>query len=349
MTNKFGLDLGALEYEDSVSYPATVPGRTLHVDGDFICYFVTCHEDESWSTMCQSAEVQIETLRLLAGADNVKLHLTGANSTKGGRYGIQREYQGDRKGKEKPKRLEEMRLHLRDKYGAAYWLDQEADDGMSQANYAAIQRGEAHLSVIASKDKDLTMCQGWHLDWNTGELWFVDGFGSVEVDRSKSSAKGVGKGYSFFWLQLLMGDTADNIQGLPKLPGSVLNKIKPTKAVTNALATLQSGTATDKQKASANRTLSKRKDGACGAVTAVALVEKLTSNRQALETISRLYKWYGEAYGFTHWETGKPVDWATVFYSEANMLWMREHINKLGEELDVVRFFREVMEGKHDS
>lgn len=342
----FGIDFNTLAYDDHASYPDTIPGRVLHVDGDFICYFVTCHEDEPWSTMVSSAEVQIETLRLLAGAEKVKLHLTAANSTKGGRYGIQREYQGNRKNKEKPQRLEEMRLYLRDKYGAAYWLDQEADDGMSQANWDAIKKGQSHLSVIASKDKDLTMCQGWHLDWDTGSLWEVDGFGHVEVDRSKSAAKCVGRGYAFFWAQMLMGDTADHIQGLPKLPGTVLNKIKPTKAITSALATLESETATEAQKDKARNTLAKRKDGQCGGVTAAAVVQLMSSNQQALKAISRLYKWYGETYGFTHWETGKPIEWSTVFYSEANMLWMRQERNQLGDELDVRRFFREIAEGK---
>lgn len=344
--NKFGLDFKTLEYGDVPDYPTTVPGRVLQVDGDFICYFVTCHEDEPWSTMVSSAEVQVETLRLLAGAEKVKLHLTAHNSTKGGRgaCAIQKEYQGNRRNKVKPKRLEEMRIHLRDSFGAAYWLDQEADDGMCQANWKAIQNGTPHLSVIASKDKDLTMCQGWHLDWDIGRLYYVDGFGEVHVDRSKSSPKCVGSGYKFFWAQMLMGDTADNIQGIPKIPGKVLNKIKPTKAITNAYNVLNSD-ASAAAKTRAQATLDKRAPGLCGPVVTAQLLEQINDNATALRLVTELYRWYGENVGFTHYESGEPVAWPKVFWSEANMLWMRQYRTQPGQELDVVRFIKNIKKG----
>lgn len=336
----FGLDPSDIKDHAlaEVTYPETVPGRVLHIDGDFLAYQVSADDSKSLSSMMHNHDVAVEALRLLAGAETVVSHLTASHGDKGGRYesAIIKEYQGNRKGKIKPKHLYTIKSWMHSKRGAISHEDQEADDGLCQSNWKAIQEGNPDLSVLVSKDKDLQMCSGWHLDWDDGTLEYVDGFGYVKLDRSKSSPKVIGKGTAFFWAQLLMGDTADNISGLPKLPGSVLNKIKPTKATLAAQAVLDDPKATEKRKASALKTLKNRKSGPCGAVNAFKVMTYLKNDKVAYKAIQELYKAYGETEGFKHWKTGKEVHWKKAFLSEANALWMRRNNNND----DVLDFFK---------
>lgn len=298
----FGLGDADLNHERE-AFPEVVKGRVAHIDGDFICYYSTCHEDEDWETMIRSAMAQIEKLRRMAGAESVCVHLTSKYSDKGkrGEFAIQKEYQGNRKGKPKPKNLERMRLYLAehhaDGYESRYWTNQEADDGMCQAAWAAVQTGKPQLAVIVSPDKDLRQCQGWHMDWNTGEMQEVSGYGYIELDRSKSAAKLVGCGTAFFWAQMLMGDPADNIQGLPKLTAEFLSVLKDQDVT---------------------------KDKSCGPVAAYEVLKDCKSDEEACELVTMAYKAYGKKHGFKDYEDEASfVPWRAAMFSEALLLWMR--------------------------
>lgn len=76
---------------------------------------------------------------------------------------------------------------------------------------AVRQRQLGLTSIIISRDKDLRMVDGYHYGWECGKQgefgpMCVSGVG--EIDR-----KGKGHGKKFFWAQMLMGDTTDNIPG----------------------------------------------------------------------------------------------------------------------------------------
>lgn len=341
LENLFGLDVNELNGHalEEPDYPETTPGRVLHVDGDFLAYQVSADDEKSLDSMMHNHDVALETLRLLAGAEHVVSHLTASHGNKGNRFelAIQKEYQSNRKGKAKPRHLHTIKSWMEMKRGAINHEHQEADDGLCQANWTALQEGTPELSVLVSKDKDLQMCQGWHLDWDTGELAFVDGYGFVDLDRSMSSPKIVGKGNAYFWAQMLTGDGADSIQGLPKLPGSVLNAVKPTKAITAALETLQCDKATQAKKDKASKTLADRKPGLCGPVIANEILQKVKNDKQAFTLVKTLYEKYGNDIGFTHWKTGDPVEWQKVFVSEAQLLWMRRN----PDDNDVLHYFKE--------
>ena len=221
--------------------------------------------------------------------------------------------------------------------GAVSWSQQEADDALCQANYTAILEGTPELSVLVSKDKDLQMCHGFHLDWDTGDIETVTGYGYIKLDRSLSSPKIVGKGPAYFWAQMLTGDTADGIQGLPMVSGCTLNAIKPTKVVLDALKILSSPDATSVQKDRAQAKLDARKPGRCGPVIAYELLKDIKSDKQAFDLVKNLYKMYGESIGFVHWKTGEAVSWKKIFVSEAQLLWMRRTIN----DYDVLNYFKE--------
>ena len=340
LQNLFGLDVNdltghALEEPD---YPDVIPGRVLHIDGDFLAYQVSADDDKSIDTMMHNHDVAVETLRLLAGAEKAVSHLTASHGDKGKRYelAIQKEYQVVRKGKDKPKHLHTIKSWMERARGAVNHEFQEADDGLCQANWQSILEETPELSVLVSKDKDLQMCHGFHLDWDSGELEFVEGYGYLELDRSKSTPKIIGKGPAYFWAQMLMGDGADSIQGLPQLHRDTLNAIKPTKATLAAQERLKSScTALQAEKAQA--VLDGRKPSSCGPVITFDLMNRVKNGKQAFQLVKALYEKHGQEVGFKHWSTGESVPWQKVFISEAQLLWMR----RLPNQNDVFNYFKE--------
>jgi len=88
----------------------------------------------------------------------------------------------------------------------------EADDEL-----AIYQHGRED-TIICSRDKDLRICDGWHYSWECGKQHSVgptktDRLGWLEWD---DKGKVLGYGLSFFFYQMLVGDAADNIGGLPR-------------------------------------------------------------------------------------------------------------------------------------
>ena len=91
----------------------------------------------------------------------------------------------------------------------------EADDAMCIEQYARWKSG-AKDTIICSRDKDLRQCPGWHYSWEVGKQSSI---GPIEVDElgyleKKDSGKIFGVGSKFFYYQLVVGDSVDNIGGL---------------------------------------------------------------------------------------------------------------------------------------
>jgi DNA polymerase-1 len=77
----------------------------------------------------------------------------------------------------------------------------------------------------------MRMIPGWHLDWNTFEMVELPAgtFEKWNADRSKLF------GTCWFWMQMLHGDTADNIPGLPRLDGKPVGPVRAEKLLSNTL------------------------------------------------------------------------------------------------------------------
>lgn len=195
--------------------PEVVPGRYLLIDGDYLVYS-TCGNDETPIGDARTRLMQrVSDLKQAAGAEHVVMHLTATGSHKGWRYVIATvtPYQGQRDGKSRPKNWDALRDFLESYDGLAFrqkiWGTREADDGIN-LHQSLLPYGKA---VVAMKDKDSQMFTGClHLDWDTFEMTEVPKH-TFEVENS------VGRlfGTKWFWLQLLMGDSADKIPGLEKM------------------------------------------------------------------------------------------------------------------------------------
>lgn len=122
--------------------------------------------------------------------DNFMIFLTGDDNF---RYKIYPEYKANRKGAEKPAWLPSCYKHLVGVYGARYCNGYEADDGIG------INATGDHC--VVSIDKDLRQIAGGYYHFVNGTYENI-----TEFDAAKH-----------LYTQLLTGDNADNIPGLPRV------------------------------------------------------------------------------------------------------------------------------------
>lgn len=325
-----------------------VAGRTVHIDGDFIAYQIAADTRDEKDGIRPMRDLkykitQIEDIATSimerAGGSKYVLHVTPSGSTKGGRaaQAVQKEYQANRGDRVKPEHLDAIRAAIADqslwpKHGSGIaHLHQEADDGLAQANIADLDN-----SILVSRDKDLRMVPGWHMDEETGEMVFINptDFGTIALDDSKSSKKVVGYGPAFFWAQCLMGDTADNIQGLPAVSGYCLDKRKDVAAWEKRAKEYAEADDLGRKRTSALWLKTK----ACGAVMAYNLLKDVDNNRDAFHVVKELFQNL-EKYGmftFRHWKTTAEVSPTQALFGDMQCLWMRHTDN----QNDVVRWLK---------
>jgi hypothetical protein len=348
-------ELDGINLGDQVSPGKPVSGRVAHIDADFMTYIVaadtvaeTNGEKPKRDLGYKFGQV-MEFARFIAGkarASEYVLHVTGTGSTKGGRYNqvVQQEYQASRGGRDLPADFADVKSFIGSHERSIVHMDQEADDGMTQANYA-----DPKNAIICSADKDLRMVPGLHLDMNSYEVVDVpfDAYGSIEIDDSKSSKKIVGYGPAFFFAQCLTGDAADTIKGLPAVYGAKAMALAPTQAYTKAVTALADLEEMAQPKSEAMlKHMQKYRDQIeaahaktkpCGPVMAYELLKDVRSVKDALHLVDDLFMKSGIA--FTHWQTGEEVTPRQAYRGDMFALWMRR--NKNPE--DVLAWLRETV------
>ena len=284
-----------------------VVGRVLQDDTDFICY-QCAHLDQTEKYAFDKVLDNLDFARRMAGAETVNMHLT--MGMKGGRAEMATvaPYQEKRNAKKKPEltyRVTQLRNML-GAYKSSRFIPivnivQEADDSLRQMQYARIQEHGIDSSVMRSGDKDLWFSEGKHMD-NQGRFYTVDGYGWTDYrEVGNVKLKLIGQGTSWFWHQIIMGDTADNIPGLPQISGRLLNRYVPTKTHNP-----------------------KRKAGACGEAKAVAMLRGVTTEQEAA---TRVLEAYTEHYG---------ADAMEMLVEQAFLLWIRR-TSKLTEIVDYLK------------
>lgn len=231
-----------------------IKGRVLLVDGDALCYTCAGKDDTSAAQARINVIDRIRRGMAAAQAERCIVLVTARSSHKGHRYAVARvkDYQGQRSSGRRPKNWEFLRGFVEGGvpgYTTEVTDVAEADDLFSKYSH---QYGAANV-VHHTQDKDMRMVPGWHLTWDDFKLTFVppDTYEHVFDDKVY--------GTKWFWLQMLHGDAADNIPGLPKY-------VDPAG-----------------------------KDKLCGPATAEKLLAPCTDNTDACITVASLYRgWYGD-------------------------------------------------------
>lgn len=216
-----------------------VPGRTLLVDGDGLAYYCAGNDDTDAGEARGRLIDKVKSAARLVGAESILILLTGEGSHKGHRYSIARAkpYQGQRAGSRRPKNWQALRAYMEG--GACVFpvevtVVAEADDLFGWYAY-----NKPDDVVIYTQDKDMRMLPGKHLDWVTHRMHTVEYTKTWSIERelmynivpTDSVFNDKQYGHKWFWLQMLHGDTADNIPGLPKYKDTQ-DKLKPVGEVT---------------------------------------------------------------------------------------------------------------------
>lgn len=296
--------MGATASKSDPVVRTTIAGRILQDDTDFLCYRCA-NLDKTEKYAFDQIIKNLEDARRLAGAELVNMHLT--MGMKGGREEMATvvPYQDSRNKKKNPElsyRVAQLRTMLSNYKSSRYIpivnVLQEADDSLRQMQYDRIQEFGLKSSVMRSGDKDLWFAEGEHMD-DLGRFYVVDGYGWTEYrEVGNVKPKLIGQGTSWFWHQLVMGDTVDKIPGIPQMSARLLNRYIPTKTHNP-----------------------KRKAAQCGEAKAVAMLKGVTTDKEAAK---RAMEGYTEMYG---------EDALEMLVEQAFLLWIRK-TNKLTEVLD---------------
>lgn len=303
------MDLAKIQATVGVQFDSSpLAGRILQADADFFCY-QCAHPDESLTSDIALIKSKIEYSQRLSRAERVNVYVT--LGLKGGRHQIAtvKPYQDDRGKARSPEMTERVRAlrtmlatYKTDRITPVVCLYEEADDVMCRNQTQRIKEHGLNSSVIMSDDKDLWMVQGLHCDSKTGEFRTAHGYGvTLYKDVGNKEPKLVGLGTSWFWYQMIMGDGADTVPGLPFLTSRLANYYVPTKTHNP-----------------------NRKPLACGEGKAVIILKDVNNDQEAFR---RVYEAYHDYYG------NKADD---MFFEQAFLLWMRR-TDKL---LDCMEFLR---------
>lgn len=134
-------------------------------------------------------EESMQRIQKACGSTKYKVYIGGADNF---RYGINPEYKANRKDVPRPEWLQQVREMLVVTHKAKICDGIEADDELG-----INQDKEKGTTVIASVDKDLLMIPGNHYSF-------------VKEEHSTVTAL---KGKQWLYIQLILGDKADNIFG----------------------------------------------------------------------------------------------------------------------------------------
>lgn len=173
------------------------------VDADIVTFrgAFSAEDEEEAFIACARTEGILKEIGEVLGTSSMELWLSGPDNF---RYGIYPEYKANRITAKRPKWEKEVKQFLTNQFEANWSKGCEADDML------AIRHQElGEESILCSIDKDLLQSPGWHYNFVKKEKTFV----TPE------------EGIRFFYYQLLVGDTADGIKGVPGIGPVKANRI----------------------------------------------------------------------------------------------------------------------------
>lgn len=213
--------------------------KVLLLDADFLIYQAAATVKTLPTAVRRFYKLVLEYM-FLTGTKECRLFITPTNCAKCNRYFYPtvKVYQDQRKQRQElplkgplkgwllanPSEHEEQGITI----AASDWF--EADDLMIIHAHELGERG-----IVCSGDKDLRLTPG---PWWDNELCRVntipDRFGYLYWDHdAPSNARCKGRGTKFFWAQMLMGDSADNVKGINSFNGKLCGPAGAFQALSN--------------------------------------------------------------------------------------------------------------------
>ena len=136
-------------------------------------------------------------------------------------------YKENRKKAEKPEHYDAIRTYLVEQEAAIVIFGAEADDAMAYAATRVLSNGGR--AIISTHDKDLNMVpvDVHSIPNKTISVYDFDKYGTLGFTELTDKRKLYGRGIAWFYAQMIMGDTGDNIPGIPGYgPVKAYNAIK---------------------------------------------------------------------------------------------------------------------------
>lgn len=168
------------------------------IDADTPAYTaaVTTEGLEEWIALAR-LDTTIENIIEGSGCDSYQLYVSGGHNF---RYDIDPSYKGKRPPD--PEHREACRQHLINKWGAIETDGYEADD--------AVGCEQTEDTMIVGIDKDLLMIPGKHYQWPLVRK-------GVVVREGRFLNVSEEEGIRWFFSQMLIGDSVDNIKGIHRV------------------------------------------------------------------------------------------------------------------------------------
>jgi len=193
------------------------------IDADSLIYIIAWnHKESSEVDVKEACDTFLRDILLMSGCDEYIGSFSASKTFRNDIYKVAR-YKGTRP--EKPEFVKQwedvIKTHYMLKHGFVLPGNCEADDVVIAQAYACKEKNIPY--VIASPDKDLRQFPGTFYNYTKqGEEQPI----MTEVTAAEAHMN--------FWMQLLTGDTTDNIKGVPGL-----GEVKANKLFAAALDTMQ--------------------------------------------------------------------------------------------------------------
>lgn len=188
--------------------------KTLLVDADIVAFqFAVVNQEEYvWDEDTSSTSLDLGTaieqvdyfIKELMKTTRASDALFCFTSSPNFRYDVLPTYKHNRKGKEKPELLKDIRKHIEDNYKTKVKPTLEADDVIG-----ILSTLNPDQMVIATIDKDLKQIAGHHYNWRKDKYEYIT---QEQADR-------------FFYKQILKGDPTDGYSGCPYIGEKRAEKI----------------------------------------------------------------------------------------------------------------------------
>lgn len=295
------------------------------IDADCVAYYGAAGCDEMpLASAHRRIDLRIDQILDDCKSNQYECYLTGSTNFRNSiatlaRYKGNRYNEDGKRVKTQPSWLQECRRYLESSYGARMSSNCEADDDLS-IRCAELQRAGKRV-IISSLDKDLRINPCKHHNQMNGEM--TETIGDGEVHMQKNSCKG--HGLMFFYAQMLMGDKADCIPGLPK----VTQYMKDTFGI--------------------------QRLGGCGDKSAYTIISQAKDAEEAERFVLECYASYWSEHSYTDWrETAQYVGgystYRKQFIEQGRLLWMQTKVAELWNPIvrEPKHIYNEVQEAMHD-